>query len=284
MSSLFDFGKRYENTYQTAPLSFLGQKKNMLKVFFRVLEKYFKIDDDMVFLDLFGGSGLLSHHLKCHYPNNRVVWNDFNNYAERLKPERIKILKEIQAFANELLKEKAKEQPLSKAEKDELLNFIAQYPQDKLDFIQLSSWFCFSGSLCENFETFKRACKYMRLTTKTLQTQGYLDGVERVSGDYRLIYEKFKNEKLFVVADPPYLQTMNDSYKQHFTLGDFLDLNDILMKIDKWILFSSERSDIKPFLEWQNKTFHLNRKYHYHRAHLGSAGRGGLDMMIWKEL
>lgn len=106
MSSLFDFGKRYENTYQTAPLSFLGQKKNMLKVFFRVLEKYFKIDDDMVFLDLFGGSGLLSHHLKCCYPNNRVVWNDFDNYAERLKPERIKILKEIQAFANELLKQK----------------------------------------------------------------------------------------------------------------------------------------------------------------------------------
>lgn len=106
MSSLFDFGKRYENTYQTAPLSFLGQKKNMLKVFFRVLEKYFKIDNDMVFLDLFGGSGLLSHHLKCRYPNNRVVWNDFNNYAERLKPERIKILKEIQAFANELLKQK----------------------------------------------------------------------------------------------------------------------------------------------------------------------------------
>ena len=59
----------------------------------------------MVFLDLFGGSGLLSHHLKCRYPNNRVVWNDFDNYAERLKPERIKILQEIQAFANAVSKD-----------------------------------------------------------------------------------------------------------------------------------------------------------------------------------
>lgn len=281
MNALFDLGQRYKNAYPQAPLAFLGQKRNMIKVFLRVLNSYFKIADDMVFLDLFGGSGLLSHHLKCAYPNNRVIWNDFDNYAQRLEPERIQILSEIQAFANELLKDCKNKDRLSDKHRDELLAFITRYPLDKIDFIQLSSWFCFSMHLHTNFDGFKKEPQYNRVTNKKLQTQGYLEGVERVSGDYRQIYQQFKGEKLFLVLDPPYLQTMMNSYKMHFGLGEFLALMDILREAEIWILFSSERSDIEPFLEWQSKLFDLKTSYHYHRANL-SNGKG-LDMMIWKK-
>ena len=102
-----------------------------------------------------------------------------------------------------------------------------------------------------------------------------------MAGDYRAIYQQFKGEKLFLVLDPPYLQTIQNSYQMHFGLGEFLDLMDILREAEIWILFSSERSDIKPFLEWQNKHFDLKQSYHYHRANLTNAR--GLDMMIWKK-
>lgn len=43
-----------------------------------------EIKQDTIFLDVFGGSGLLSHNLKRWYPHNEVVWNDFDNYQARL--------------------------------------------------------------------------------------------------------------------------------------------------------------------------------------------------------
>ena len=242
MNALFDFGKRYQNTYSSAPLAFLGQKQNMLKVFFRVLNSHFQISDEMVFLDLFGGSGLLSHNLKCAYANNRVIYNDFDNYASRLMPERMQILSEIQSFANELLKDYSKDRQMNDDEKAKLFAFIDKYPHEKIDFIQLSSWFCFSGRFYTNYEDFKKNAKYNRLSNKKLSAAGYLEGVERVAGDYRAIYQQFKGEKLFLVLDPPYLQTIQNSYQMHFGLGEFLDLMDILREAEIWILFSSERS------------------------------------------
>lgn len=40
--------------------------------------------DSTVFVDLFGGSGLLSHITKCVRPDATVVYNDFDNYRCRL--------------------------------------------------------------------------------------------------------------------------------------------------------------------------------------------------------
>ncbi len=44
--------------YLSAPLPFQGQKRMFAKEFIKVLKHY---PDDAVFVDLFGGSGLLSH-------------------------------------------------------------------------------------------------------------------------------------------------------------------------------------------------------------------------------
>ncbi|MBR1644193.1 MAG: hypothetical protein IJ684_02335 [Bacteroidales bacterium] len=37
-----------------------------------------------VFVDLFGGSGFVSHTIKQARPDCRVVYNDFDHYSERL--------------------------------------------------------------------------------------------------------------------------------------------------------------------------------------------------------
>jgi len=47
-----------KNMNLSAPLPFVGQKRMFAKEFIKVLEQF---PEDTVFVDLFGGSGLLSH-------------------------------------------------------------------------------------------------------------------------------------------------------------------------------------------------------------------------------
>ena len=68
--------------YIQSPLPFQGQKRNFLKQFKEGLQEF---DKSTIFVDLFGGSGLLSHCIKQQSPNARVVYNDYDNFSERLK-------------------------------------------------------------------------------------------------------------------------------------------------------------------------------------------------------
>lgn len=68
--------------YLSAPLPFVGQKRMFAREFIKVLKQY---PEDTVFVDLFGGSGLLSHITKCQKPNATVIYNDFDGYRNRLQ-------------------------------------------------------------------------------------------------------------------------------------------------------------------------------------------------------
>lgn len=68
--------------YTSAPLPFMGQKRKFLKQFKPALERY---PPNATYVDLFGGSGLLSHTVKAIYPESRVIYNDFDNYCQRLE-------------------------------------------------------------------------------------------------------------------------------------------------------------------------------------------------------
>ena len=67
--------------YTQAPLPFQGQKRRFLKPFKSALNGF---SSTATYVDLFGGSGLLSHTVKEMYPNAKVIYNDFDNYSERL--------------------------------------------------------------------------------------------------------------------------------------------------------------------------------------------------------
>ena len=67
--------------YLSAPLPFVGQKRMFAQKFKEVLKEY---PDNSVFVDLFGGSGLLSHITKREKPNATVIYNDYDNYRMRL--------------------------------------------------------------------------------------------------------------------------------------------------------------------------------------------------------
>lgn len=67
--------------YKVAPLPFIGQKRMFAAKYKQVLKD---IEGINVVVDLFGGSGLLSHITKRQRPELTVVYNDFNNYRQRL--------------------------------------------------------------------------------------------------------------------------------------------------------------------------------------------------------
>ena len=56
--------------YSSAPLPFVGQKRMFAKEFIKVLGQF---PDSTMFVDLFGGSGLLSHITKCVRPDAKQV-------------------------------------------------------------------------------------------------------------------------------------------------------------------------------------------------------------------
>ena len=67
--------------YSTSPLPFVGQKRNFVKAFKSELAKK---EPPKIFVDLFGGSGLLSRAAKDAHPTATVIYNDFDNYRLRL--------------------------------------------------------------------------------------------------------------------------------------------------------------------------------------------------------
>ena len=68
--------------YVQAPLPFQGQKRRFLKPFKTALESF---PADATYVDLFGGSGLLSHTVKQMFPDAKVIYNDFDGYSHRLE-------------------------------------------------------------------------------------------------------------------------------------------------------------------------------------------------------
>lgn len=72
--------------FNSPPLPFVGQKRNWVKTFRNLLtENIPDAGDGWTVVDVFGGSGILSDVAKRTLPKARVIYNDFDNYHERLE-------------------------------------------------------------------------------------------------------------------------------------------------------------------------------------------------------
>lgn len=71
-----------QTVYISAPLPFQGQKRRFIGEFRKALSQF---PDAATFVDLFGGSGLLSHVAKRERPDARVIYNDFDDFHLRLE-------------------------------------------------------------------------------------------------------------------------------------------------------------------------------------------------------
>lgn len=235
--------------YRNAPLPFQGQKRRFLPTFIRTLSKF---QDKTVFVDLFGGSGLLSHATKCMRPDATVVYNDFDNYSERLahSPQTNALLADIRSIIGNNVK--SRERIVGNA-REAILQRIRSEDTNAgyVDYITLSSNLLYPPKYKTDYDGLAKQSLYNRVTQSEYSTsEDYLEGLKVVSCDYRELYAKFKgNPNVVYLIDPPYMSTDTSTYGKDWKLADYLDVLDILDE-DSFVYFSSSKSSIIELCEW----------------------------------
>lgn len=270
------------NTFNAAPLPFQGQKRNFIKQFRELIKDEFRAHRNGIFIDAFGGSGLLSHNIKQIYPNARVIYNDYDNYSERLA--NIDTTNEILQAIEPITKKYKKDEKVSEGDREKIIKIIDEYIKRGyfIDWLTLGSKLLFSGHYTHNEDELKKEKTFYVSNPKTplRQADGYLKGVEIVRKDAMELIKEFENKNVVLVLDPPYLQTNKAGYKCFWGLRDFLKL--IRLVREPFIFFSSENSDILPYIddlvEYGDEAF---KGYSLKQAILTN-GQVKTDYMIYK--
>ena len=240
-----------QNTFKQAPLPFIGQKRMFLKHFETVLNENIKGDGEgWIIIDTFGRSGLLSHTAKRLKPKARVIYNDFDGYAERLAH-----IDDINRLRAELYSvvgnATSKNKRMTKDCKAECIRIIQNFKGYK-DLNCLASWLLFSGQQVATLDDlFQHNFWHCIRQSDYPKADGYLDGVEIVKESFHTLLPKFSNDpKALFVLDPPYLCTKQESYKQatYFDLIDFLRLVNITRP--PYVFFSSTKSEFIRFVNY----------------------------------
>ena len=232
--------------FTSAPLPFMGQKRKFLKQFKLALAKY---PADATYVDLFGGSGLLSHTVKRLYPNATVLYNDYDNYRERIQniPKTNRLLNDLKA----ILKDYPKDQRIIGEVRDQVIDRI--YKDDiagYVDYITISSSILFSMKYVLSCEQLHKETLYNVVKQSNYDAAGYLDGLEIVSMCYKELFAKYKDlDNVIFLVDPPYLSTDAGTYKSYWKLRDYLDVLDVLNGTN-YFYFTSNKSSIIELCEW----------------------------------
>lgn len=226
--------------YKQSPLPFQGQKRNFITHFAAEIAD---LPANTVFVDLFGGSGLLSRTAKDTKPQSRVIYNDYDDFRQRIEaiPTTNKILAELRVlFAN-----MPKEKKVPADTKAAALAMIERYErQTFVDYVTLSSSVLFSPNYVVNFDQLNKERAFYNCVRKSeiSPANDYLDGLEIRKAHYKDLYNEFAgNENVFFILDPPYLSTEIESYSMYWRLRDYLDVLDCL-KGNKYAYFTSEKS------------------------------------------
>ena len=221
------------------------------KQFIEVIKQY---PADTVFVDLFGGSGLLSHITKHFHPESRVIYNDFDNYRLRINniPRTNSLLESIRSIASQFDRHK----PITGGAREQIFSLLEQEEKETgfLDFITLSSSLMFSMKYKMSIEGMRGETLYNNVRKNGYEPcRDYLAGLEIVSCDYRELFEQYKDTPGVVfLVDPPYLSTDVGTYRMYWRLADYLDVLSVLPG-HNFIYFTSEKSCIIELCEWMGR-------------------------------
>lgn len=234
--------------YLSAPLPFVGQKRMFARHFIDVVRQYPR---GTLFVDLFGGSGLLSHITKHFHPDSRVIYNDFDNYRRRIAniSRTNRLLDLIRPIADRFPRLK----PITGDAREEIFALLRQELCEAgyVDFITLSASLLFAMKYKLSVEEMRKETIYNKIRKNCFnEAPDYLAGLEIVSCDYRELFEQYKDTPGVVfLVDPPYLSTDVATYTMSWQLSDYLDVISILDGHD-FIYFTSEKSGIIELCQW----------------------------------
>ncbi len=276
--------------YNQAPLPFQGQKRRFLGQFKECLTSF---RDEAIFVDLFGGSGLIAHTIKQQRPDARVIYNDYDWYINRLNNigrtnELLsKIRTEIQNFTGGGI---LKKERLPKELREKILRLIYNEEQEYryVDYITLSASLLFSGQFATSYEELAKEYFYNKVKQSEYNTEGYLEGVEITHSDYKMLFSLYKHiPNICFVLDPPYLSTDCCSYTSYWRLKDYLDVLDLLQGTS-YIYFTSNKTSIVELCQWL--AMHPNFENPFEKAERKEVNvginhaAGYRDMMMWREI
>ncbi len=251
-----------KDIYSTAPLPFQGQKRNFTKEFRAALSELVPAGGVTTIVDMFGGSGLLSHIAKRHVPGCRVIFNDFDGFSARLK--NIDRTNELLAEIRAILADYPRMERVTGEHRQRIVEAVKRAESSGfVDYITLSSSLLFSGKYAVHYEGFLHETFYNHVKRDDYQCAGYLDGIEVVRHDYKKLFEQYRGRRdvLFIV-DPPYLSTDAASYKAgtYWKLKDYLDV--LLVLLDgNYVYFTSSKSQIVELCDWFAGHFGMNTPF-----------------------
>jgi len=271
--------------FKQAPLPFIGQKRYFIKSFCEVLnDNIHGLGDEWTIVDVFGGSGLLSHNAKRLKPHAKVIYNDFDNYAQRLK--HIDDINRLRQQLAEVLKGIPRKNKIDPKTHALIIETIKNF-DGFIDVDCVWAWLLFSGNQAESLnQIYTQPVLYNRLRKSDYpDAKDYLTGVEVVSKSFdELLPEYVNNEKTLLILDPPYLFSKQRGYRKakDFGLVSFIKLMELIRP--PFIMFSNYRSEILDYFDYQikrNDERFLNYKYTSISAPLNNVGFYR-DNMIYK--
>jgi hypothetical protein len=195
------------------------------------------------------GSSILSHTVNAIYPYAKVVYNDYDNYRERLDniDKTNQLISDLRLILKDYPKDKRIEGDVRGQVIDRIrIEDIAGY----VDYITLSSSILFSMKYALSFRALEKESLYNCVRQSGYDATGYLDGLEIVSQCYKELFAKYKDlPNVVFLVDPPYLSTDAGTYKSYWKLRDYLDVLQVLDGT-KYFYFTSNKSSIIELCEW----------------------------------
>ena len=249
-----------KKNYTSAPLPFQGQKRRFINAFgvaMTELKTKQKVD---IIVDLFGGSGLLSHTAKRIFPEAKVVYNDFDNYSLRLQNvgKTNKLLADLRGLLNGVpdgikVDETSKKSIFNRVKLEDQTGYV--------DYITLSSSLLFSAKYVTNIDEFEKESLYnnIKASDYDINVSDYLDGIDVVHSNYKELYQLYKDiPNVLFLVDPPYLSTDTKTYhsNKYWKLRDYLDVLNVLVG-SNYFFFTSNKSSLIELCEWfaDNRNF-----------------------------
>lgn len=269
--------------YTSAPLPFQGQKRRFIRQIEAVAARQAR---GTVFVDLFGGSGLVSHTVKQARPDCRVVCNDYDRYTERLA--HIRRTNDILTALRPVVARVPPKQRIDEPVRSQVLTEVERWHRNGyVDWLTLSSNLLFTMNYVHSFDELFKETLYNRVRRDGYSADGYLEGVEVVSTDYRRLFDRFRQVPGVVfILDPPYLSTDCGGYRRdgYWRLADYLDVLKCLVGT-KFVYFTSGKSSIVELAAWIGRNPSIGDPFEgaeIHRHHVGGVALDYDDIMLVK--
>ena len=232
--------------YKRAPLPFRGNKtkwiKDLIKYFIHNHDKF----KDYTFIDVFGCSGIVSSLLAKLYPNNKVIYNDFDYYTKLLTKPNIDRLNELRTKIYNIAQNY--EQKINDNDCNKIRYLIKRYYPNFENNNKLKN--IFAAWLMFNATDFKLNSPFYNRLPKTnysyVDINDYLPNnviIEHL--EYKDLINKYKPilNKSLLILDPPYLGTSKEFYNKDWDLKDTYNILKLCIKY-KCLLFEANSSNV----------------------------------------